>query len=232
MKRIINSFVKRIFGKHWHNQINNFKKLANEYDQLNSIKEWESSIKQEFVPWYTYPAIEYIRNFDLKNLSVLEYGAGASTIFFANSNAEVTAIENNKKWYEEFALKLTHDNIVVKFAENKEDYIYQDNAYSADVIIVDGSYRKSCCEFVINLIVNKQANPYWIIIDNSDWCPEILRNIDEKLSWQRVDFYGFGPINTYTWVTSIYLNPNKIINRKNYQLSSIGGIKNNDIFVS
>ena len=38
--------------------------------------------------------------------------------------------------------------------------------------------------------------------------------------------------DTYTWVTSIYLNPNKIINRKNYQLSSIGGIKNNDIFAS
>ena len=75
-------------------------------------------------------------------------------------------------------------------------------------------------------------NAYWIIIDNSYWCPEILRNIDEELSWQRVDFYGFGPINTYTWVTSIYLNPNKIINRKNYQLSSIGGIKNNDIFAS
>ena len=64
-----------------------------------------------------------------------------------------------------------------------------------------------------------------IIFDNSDWYPNSLEILDKTFKWQRVDFCGFGPVVPYTWVTSIYLNPNKVLKRVSKNLSSIGGVK-------
>ena len=35
------------------------------------------------LPWYTYPAIEYLRQFDYKDKKVFEFGCGFSSLFWA-----------------------------------------------------------------------------------------------------------------------------------------------------
>ena len=46
-----------------------------------------------------------------------------------------------------------------------------------------------------------------LILDNSDRYPNKLKFLKEKLGWMQIDFHGFGPINSYTWTTSIFINP-------------------------
>lgn len=46
-----------------------------------------------------------------------------------------------------------------------------------------------------------------LILDNSDWYPKSVAFLREKLRWMQTDFHGFGPINNYTWTTSIFVNP-------------------------
>jgi hypothetical protein len=46
-----------------------------------------------------------------------------------------------------------------------------------------------------------------LIFDNSDWYPNTVRFLQEKLGWMQIDFHGYGPINNYTWTTSILMNP-------------------------
>ncbi len=46
-----------------------------------------------------------------------------------------------------------------------------------------------------------------LIFDNSDWYPNAVRYLKEKLRWIQIDFHGYGPINNYTWTTSIFVNP-------------------------
>jgi len=45
--------------------------------------------------WYTYPAIEYTQNYDLRSLNILEYGSGNSLIFYLSRGAAVTSVEDN-----------------------------------------------------------------------------------------------------------------------------------------
>ena len=45
------------------------------------------------------------------------------------------------------------------------------------------------------------------VIDNSDRYPNAVRFLQEKLGWMQTDFHGYGPINDYTWTTSIFMNP-------------------------
>jgi hypothetical protein len=46
-----------------------------------------------------------------------------------------------------------------------------------------------------------------LILDNADWYPKSVRFVQEKLRWIQTDFHGFGPINSYTWTTSVFINP-------------------------
>jgi len=46
-----------------------------------------------------------------------------------------------------------------------------------------------------------------LVLDNSDWYPKSVRFIQDNLGWMQIDFHGFGPINNYTWTTSVFINP-------------------------
>ena len=56
-------------------------------------------------------------------------------------------------------------------------------------------------------MILKQASFLMIIFDNSDWYPNTIRQIQNSINLVQIDFHGFGPINNYTWTTSIFLNP-------------------------
>jgi len=43
-----------------------------------------------------------------------------------------------------------------------------------------------------------------IILGNSEHHPRIVKKL-EKEGFTRIDFTGFGPINPYTWSTSVFL---------------------------
>jgi hypothetical protein len=48
-----------------------------------------------------------------------------------------------------------------------------------------------------------------LILDNSDWYPNSVSFLQGELGWIQADFHGFGPINNYTWTTSVFLNPKR-----------------------
>jgi len=81
-----------------------------------------------------------------------------------------------------------------------------------------------CKDYVVSMINNGKSNPSMVIFDNSDWYESTIRDFDSELGWHRIDFCGLGPINGYTWVTSVYLNPNRVMSRVNNFISSLSGI--------
>lgn len=69
-----------------------------------------------------------------------------------------------------------------------------------DVIVIDGIERFACAQEAVKNL--KQDG--FIILDNSDWhekTSEFLRAHDLI----EIDMSGFGPINNYTWTTSLFL---------------------------
>ena len=51
------------------------------------------------LPWYTYPAIEYLQQLDFSDADVFEYGSGNSTLFWNRAAQTVTAVEDDEAWY-------------------------------------------------------------------------------------------------------------------------------------
>ena len=152
------------------------------------------------VPWYTYPAIEYIRQLDFTDKAVFEYGSGNSTLFWQGRCREVVATEDNEEWYNRIKNKLPN-HVKYNLLTDKHEYVNSiyNLATQFDIVVIDGSHRYQCAEAALNNLKDDGI----IILDNSDWyerTSELLRNA----GLIEVDMTGFGPINSYTWTTSFY----------------------------
>jgi hypothetical protein len=153
------------------------------------------------IPWYTYPAIDYLKQFDFSAKAVFERGSGYSTRFWAERCKSLVSVEDNEEWFERIKDCLP-ENVQYQFLCTTEDYVNyircHDNQF--DIIIIDGNHRYECAEAALE----KLAENGMIILDNSNW-EQNIADILRDSGLIEVDMSGFGPINPYTWTTSLFL---------------------------
>ena len=177
------------------------------------------------IPWYTYPAIEYLSQFDYADKKIFEFGCGYSSPFWAERAAEVVSVEDNPIWFGRWQAEFDNPNLEIRLREEGEIYedaiLENDSLY--DVIVVDGKRRAECCRTA----VLKLAPDGMIILDDSDRintsqeyqeAVKVLRNADLL----QVDFYGFCPMNAYTKCTSLFLRRDFNF-RSKYEVQPING---------
>lgn len=182
-------------------------------------------IKGESLPWYTYPAIEYLKSFDFSGTSIFEWGCGNSSIFWSKRCKKIISCEDNESWYSYVSSK-KKDNQDIVLCTDSESYSNAISKFDAlfDIIVIDGKYREECTKLAPQYL----KDGGFIIFDNSDWFPLSTRFLREDGFFQ-IDFSGFGPVNNYTWTTSLFFKYNSIF-QKNMPYSApqpIGGIRKN-----
>ena len=162
------------------------------------------------IPWYTYPAIEYLSQFDYQDKKIFEFGCGYSSAFWASRALKVISVEDNPLWYNKWQQEFHQDNLEIKLREEGdiyEDAILEDCEEKYDIIVIDGKRRVECCKTAIL----KLAQGGIIILDDSDRINTSQEYKDsvkvlKNANLIQVDFYGFCPMNAYTKCTSIFLS--------------------------
>lgn len=204
--------------------------LENEYALKKSMVEEMCVDKNGYpIPWYTYSAIEFLKQLDLSSKRVFEFGAGNSSAFWASIAKEVISVEENEKWYKK-VLEKRKDNAKIMLVVDDFEYctsILKENGLF-DVVIIDGKLRDRCAANALRKI----SSDGLIILDNSDWGREIEEigraiKVLKSANLIQVDFCGFGPINDYTWCTSFFFKRNFNFRSKNGDIQPvniIGGI--------
>lgn len=220
--------MKRLLGRFYPaaliSTIKNYWILSVEFGQFKTMSRGCVDKNDEFIPWYTYPAIEYIKQMDFSDKSIFEFGSGNSTIFWAKRCKKAVSIEDNKDWFEKVMPSLPA-NVEYKLVPEKADYVNSINHFAEgfDIIIIDGNHRYECTAEALK----KLNSDGIIILDNSDWhenSAKLLREADLI----EVDMSGFGPINGYTWTTSFFLSRSVKLRPGGTRQprNGIGGIKN------
>jgi hypothetical protein len=181
--------------------------LCLSYGHLNSVSKRRSiDARGDPLPWYTYPAIEYIRQLDFSDKSVFEYGSGNSTVFWSRIAARVVSVEDDEVWYEAIVREVGAAASVILEPDLDAFVSTIGRARTRfDVIVVDGPARGmtrlKCCK-----AAREHLNEGGVIIlDNSDWLPEstaFLRNTGPL----QVDMTGFAPLNANTGTTSFFFD--------------------------
>lgn len=175
------------------------------------------------IPWMTYSAIEYLKQFDFSNRTVLEFGCGSSTEFWASRAKEVTSVENDRAWYDKQKSAL-RSNTQLIFADAIEKYVCPDSLghQTYNIVVIDGRYRFDCATRVADWVTADGV----VILDNSDWLPSTAAMLATDGFFQ-VDFIGPGPLNAYAWATSLFFRPNCFLQKIRTSSAPvvIGGMK-------
>lgn len=139
-------------------------------------------------PWYTNPAMDVIKTWDLKDKIIMEWGMGASTIWWAKRAKLVLGVDHNYEWFTEVSNDLNANGLITKaniayiqthegdnstqrdkyvkhFEENNkiitEQYPQFKPVEKIDIAIVDGIHRYECAEYAVKVL-----KPEILIIDN------------------------------------------------------------------
>jgi predicted O-methyltransferase YrrM len=148
---------------------------------------------------YTYPAIAYLSQLDFSERTVFEYGAGNSTLWWGARSKRVVSVESGHVWASKVSRQAEALTIEILEAADKDEYVSAlDGVF--DVIVVDG-WPGACAERAVTAL----APGGLIVLDNADWYPGTCAML-RATELIQVDFSGFGPVNPYTWTTSLFLH--------------------------
>lgn len=153
------------------------------------------------MPWYTLPALQWLKQQDIKQWEVFEYGAGYSTIWWRLNCRTVDSIDHSNNWANAMSAIC---------AKDKSDYIEfigfcresTINEMGFDCVVIDGEHRKECLEHSIDYV----AYGGYVIIDN--WGQEDFPDTDfaDKLleGWEK---QVFKQPNHTDWCTAVFRKP-------------------------
>ena len=164
------------------------------------------------IPWFTYPAIDFLESILNPQWRVFEWGSGNSTKWWAKKCAVVTAVESNPAWHAEVSRSLPQ-NAKVILAEDQDAYTQaiRENVESLfDIVVIDGDHRNHCASICLDIISKEGI----VIFDNSDR-PSYNEGIKCLLDagFFRIDFWGLIPSYAYRNCTSIFFRNPEILRR-------------------
>jgi hypothetical protein len=139
----------------------------------------------------TYPAIDFLSQFDFSQGPTLESGSGFSTLWWAQPCQTITTVESFEKWtigFRSLAPVSVTFLLTPHTMEFELEALLNHSWREFDVIHIDnhGPYPGRCAEIAVSRISEADM----IILDNSDQClktAQLLRT--EGLT--EIDFSGF-----------------------------------------
>lgn len=167
----------------------------------------------EPLPWYTYPAIQFLLLKDFSQRRVLEWGAGQSTLFWAKRAREVIAFEADKQWCD-YLMNHLPPNAAIHQVNRDLAHSPLGEDETFDVIVVDGLDRWKCAKWSVSLLADEGV----IIVDDAERSvgPEPgcrIADLYRETGFSRMDFYGYSPGNTTQHCTSIFFRESCFLNR-------------------
>jgi hypothetical protein len=146
------------------------------------------------IPWYTYPAIDFLRQKEMNEKSVLEFGSGQSTLWWAARVKTVSSFESDAAWFN-YVVNQIPNNVTLTLTDDSAAEVPRLlDTSKFDVIIVDGLDRLICARMSIAFLNEGGA----VIVDNSEgyWGRDgeyPIIDFFRAEGFSRIDFYGYAP---------------------------------------
>jgi len=159
----------------------------------------------------------WIENRNPKDKTILEFGAGYSTIFFSKYFENVCSFESNLEWITKIETLSMHggiDNIKLNLLNH--DVIHQNHFIelikSADYFLVDTAPNSISRYYLTLLIHNHKKENSIIVLDNSEWVPDAYEFLRENYYCIDFPYERENGVKTETSVFFQKRNKNKSVN--------------------
>lgn len=164
----------------------------------------------EPLPWLTYPFIEFLTPRLQPHWTVWEFGAGASTLYYARHVRAVISVEHDESFATALRPRLPVNVRLHLYAAGTPDY---SSALAAsdrmpDVVIVDGVDREECLRQASECLAPRAV----IVLDDAEraeYAGAVLQ-LKEK-GFRAVEFWGLAPGLVHGKCTTVFYRPDNVL---------------------
>jgi len=158
-------------------------------------------------PLLTWPFLDYIEHLDLREQSLLELGAGFSTIWLSKRFGKVRSFETNPEWHAAIARNVG-SNVDLSLV----DLVQLENAqfdYRAESwLLVDFAGKRTAFLHHFLSQLTDDSRPAAIVLDNADWYRRGAALLQQH-GYLELPFYGFKSGQSWISCTSLFIDPGR-----------------------
>lgn len=167
--------------------------------------------EQRPIPWFSYPAIEFLSRRITPDLRVFEYGSGAGTLWWAERVKEVVSCEHDENWCEGLRPRLP-PNARLEYRPLAGDPPYARAVLEAgslfDLVVIDGRERVECARQAVSAL-SPAGVIVWDDTERSRY-QEGLRTLRDA-GFRTLELAGPGPIELEVKETTILYRPGNVL---------------------
>jgi len=164
----------------------------------------------EPMPWATYPFVAFIEPRLQKGWTIFEYGAGASTRFYAARVREVCAVEHDAEFARRLLAVLPANARVEVRARGSPEYFAAITtlAVAPEIVIIDGRDRVRCGEFARRHVARNGV----IVFDDTERAAyaEGLKQFTTA-GYRQLDFWGISAGTDQNRCTSVFYRDGNVL---------------------
>lgn len=176
---------------------------------LSSFKMAAVSRNGAPLPWFSYPCTEFLKHRNYESRTVLEFGGGQSTLWWAKRAGKVVTLEGDRRWHDRIAGRMPANvDLHLVSMESREKNVTEVEEVLAslgietyDVIVIDGLCRHE----MIDIACGRLGKDGIIICDDAEGYDFHGGFLDRGML--RVDFYGHVPGVIMPHCTAVYFKP-------------------------
>ena len=158
-------------------------------------------------PLLTWPLLDFIDHLDLQGQSLLELGAGFSTLWLAKRFGKVRSFETNPEWHAAIARNAA-SNVELSLVSLDELENARFEYRGEGWLLVDFAGKRTAFLNRFLKQVSSDARPVAIVLDNADWYrngAELVR----QSGYLEIPFYGFKSGQAWISCTSLFIDPKR-----------------------
>jgi len=169
----------------------------------------------EPVPWINYSMMHFLASRIGSDMSVLEYGGGNSTLFWARRAHAVVTVEHDRKWAEYISQKFAaFPNIRLLVAADGPEYESAPIALGErfDLAVVDGIRRFECAEKTLSMLAETGGRSGVILLDDSHLeAHRPIFGLLESRGFKTLRISGAKPIQNDFSEATIFYRPGNVL---------------------
>jgi hypothetical protein len=174
---------------------------------LSALKRRAVDWHGEPFPWYTFPAIRFLSQYDFSDCTVLEFGGGQSTLWWAKRSKSVLCLDPDRKWVETLR-KTVPANVRVEHLGTIDDALKMIGDKTFDIIVADAGTEVEPYEGRVQtakLAFTHVNDGGIVVMDNSTSDYGLGASVCAgENGIARIDFIGFAPGGVSEYGTSLF----------------------------
>ena len=157
------------------------------------------------LPLLTWPFLDFIEHLELQTQSLIELGAGFSTIWLSKRFGTVRSFETNPEWHAAVSRNV-QSNVELSLVSLAELESARLEYRGEPWLLVDFAGKRTA--FLNHFLgqVTKMARPTAIVLDNADWYRKGAQLLQQH-GYLELPFYGFKSGQSWISCTSLFIDP-------------------------